>query len=181
MAEVQLDAVRAYGLRAGEPRRAGEVALQPREVRLAAGARPAQQRGLEERGLKPKAAVAEVKELTESEKLYIVPENLKELQRLGRHAVARKNDEDKVAFHTGLEIAEVDVGKAAKQRNARDTVAATSDSAAIAQSEEFAASAVLPLGVASTMKRKIIDGGASDDRVLQQYKARAGSGPRGGK
>jgi hypothetical protein len=139
------------------------------------------ERGLEERGLKPKAAVAEVKELTESEKLYIVPENLKELQRLGRHAVARKNDEDKVAFHTGLEIAEVDVGKAAKQRNARDTVAATSDSAAIAQSEEFAASAVLPLGVASTMKRKIIDGGASDDRVLQQYKARAGSGPRGGK
>jgi len=60
------------------------------------------ERGLEERGLKPKAAVAEVKELTESEKLYVVPENLRELQRLGRHAVARKNDEDKVALQTAL-------------------------------------------------------------------------------
>ncbi len=108
-------------------------------------------RGLEERGLKAKAVVAEVKELTESEKLYIVPENLKELQRMGRHAVARKNDEDKVAFHTGLEIAEVDVGQAAKLRNARETVAATGNAATMSQTEELAASqlAVLPLGVAS--------------------------------
>ena len=138
-------------------------------------------RGLEERGLKAKAVVAEVKELTESEKLYIVPENLKELQRIGRHAVARKDDEDKVAFHTGLEIAEVDVGKAAKLRNARETAAATGNSAAVSVTEELAASqlAVLPLGVASTMKRKIIDdSSATDLRTLERYKARSGSARR---
>jgi hypothetical protein len=138
-------------------------------------------RGLEERGLKPKAVLAEVKELTESEKLYIVPEKLKELQRIGRHAVARKDDEDKVAFHTGLEIAEVDVGDAAKLRNARETVAATSNTATISQTEELAASqlAVLPLGVASTMKRKIIDDThASDALILARYKARSGSARR---
>jgi hypothetical protein len=138
-------------------------------------------RGLEERGLKPKAVLAEVKELTESEKLYIVPEKLKELQRIGRHAVARKNDEDKVAFHTGLEIAEVDVGDAAKLRNARETVVATSNAATISKTEELAASqlAVLPLGVASTMKRKIIDDTqASDALILARYKARSGSARR---